>query len=171
MHDLSLSTLANLADIVGAGSIVTGLVFGAFQIRQYRAQQRDAIAMNLTQTFYSRDLARAIALLQALPDGVRLAELQDRGDDYVEAAITVSTSFETMGLLVFKRIAPLDLVLDLAGGIVSTMSRKLESFLEDMRTTHRQPSWGEWFEWLGDQAARVKPESEPAHVRFKSWRP
>ncbi|MFT6824475.1 MAG: hypothetical protein ACJA1Q_002284, partial [Pseudohongiellaceae bacterium] len=45
MTGLSLTTLANLAEIVGAGSIITGLLFGWFQIRQYRIQQRDAIAM------------------------------------------------------------------------------------------------------------------------------
>ena len=44
------------------------------------------------------------------------AEIRALGREYEEAAITVCTSFETMGLLVYKRIAPMDLVLDLAGG-------------------------------------------------------
>ena len=29
-------------------------------------------------------------------------------------------------------------------------------------------SWGEWFEWLGDQAAAVKHAGDPAHVRFRT---
>jgi len=41
MGKVSLSTLANLTEIIGAGSILTGLLLGLFQIRQYRAQQRD----------------------------------------------------------------------------------------------------------------------------------
>ncbi len=57
MESLSLSTLANFAEIIGAGSIITGLVFGWFQIRHFRAQQRDAVAINLMQTFYDQDLA------------------------------------------------------------------------------------------------------------------
>ena len=157
--------------IIGAGTIITGLVFGWFQIRYYRAQQRDAVATNLMQTFYNADLARAMAMLQPLPNGITLKELRALGNDHVEAAITVTTSFETMGLLVFKRIAPLSLVLDLAGGIVTTMHHKLGQWQRDMRETHNQPSWGEWFEWLGDQAARVKSQKEPAHVRFRDWRP
>jgi len=171
MSELTISVLADFADIIGASTIVTGLAFGWYQIRQYRMQQRDAIAMSLTQTFYNRDLAQAIALLQPLPDGIRLDELRARGDTYFEAAVTVTTSFETMGLLVFKGIAPLDLVLDLAGGIVSTMSRKLGAWQEDMRSAQDQPSWGEWFTWLGDQAQRVKHEVEPAHVRYRDWKP
>ena len=167
MGDLSLSTIANIAEIIGAGSIITGLIFGWFQIRHFRAQQRDAVAINLMQTFYSDDLAEAIALLQPLPDGVRLEELQSMGNEYVKAAITITTSFETMGLLVFKGIATMDLVLDLAGGIVTTMTRKLRAWQNDMRESQQQPSWGEWFEWLGDQVEKLKQEDAPAHVKHR----
>ena len=167
MGDLSLSTIANIAEIIGAGSIITGLIFGWFQIRHFRAQQRDAVAINLMQTFYSDDLAEAIALLQPLPDGVRLEELQSMGNEYVKAAITITTSFETMGLLVFKGIATMDLVSDLAGGIVTTMTRKLRVWQNDMRESQQQPSWGEWFEWLGDQVEGLKQEDAPAHVKHR----
>ena len=92
----------------------TGLVFGLFQLRHHRVQQRDAIAQSLTQTFYNRDLAVAIALLQQVPDGISLAEIRSRGPQYEEAAVTVTTSFETMGILVHKRIAPFELVVDLS---------------------------------------------------------
>ena len=147
MNDIPLSTWANLAEIIGAGSIITGLIIGWFQIRQFRIQQHNAVAITLSQTFYSQDLAKAIALVQSIPDGMHLQELRDRGPEYQAAAITVCTSFETMGLLVFKRIAPLDLVLDLAGGIVSVTCIKLRVWLKDIREEQQQPSWGEWFEW------------------------
>lgn len=169
MGETSLSTLANLAEIIGAGSILTGLIFGLVQIRSFRIQQRNAIAINLAQTFYNQELARALALLQSVPDGVTLAELKERGDEYVNAAMTVATSFETMGLLVFKRVATIDLVMDLAGGIVATMNRKLRTWQEDVRQAQQQPSWGEWFEWLGDQAQRYKSEEVPAHIKYKDW--
>ncbi len=166
---LSLDTIANLADIIGAGTILTGLIFGLFQIRQYRAQQRDVIAINLAQTFYNQDLARSVALLQEVPDGISLMELRSLGQQHVEAAITVATSFETMGLLVFKRIATPDLVLDLAGGIVITMSRKLARWQMETRVEQEQPSWGEWFEWLSIIANRQKHHGEPAHIRYRDW--
>jgi hypothetical protein len=171
MGNLSLTTLASLAEIVGACSILTGLVFGLFQIRQYRAQQRDAIAINLSQTFYSRDLARAITMMQRVPDGSSRADIRALGLEYEAAALTVCTSFETMGLLVFKRIAPLELVLDLAGGIVAVMCRKLRPWLNDIRNDQDQPSFGEWFEWLGDQALASKKDKLPAHIAHKSWVP
>lgn len=98
MTGIDLAALANLAEIIGAGSIVTGLVFGWIQVRNYRTQQRDTIAINLEQTFYNQDLARALTLLLPVPDGVTLKELREYGDDHINAAITVTTSFETMGV-------------------------------------------------------------------------
>ena len=171
MQDITLATWANIADIIGAGSIVTGLTVGWIQIRHLRRQQRDAVAINLAQTFYSHELARAIALLQPLPDGITLAQIRALGEHYEYAALTVCTSFETMGLLVYKRIAPMDLVLDLAGGIVGVMTRKLRQWNEDIRAEQRQPSFGEWFEWLGDQALQRKAQSKPAHLMYQNWKP
>ena len=172
MNSIPLSTLANLAEIIGAGSIITGLLFGWFQIRHFREQQRNAVAINLMQTFYDQDLADAIATLQPVPDGLGLEEIRELGPEFMRAAITVTTSFETMGLLVFKRIATIDLVLDLAGGIVITMSRKVASLAETSFARHsKQPSWGEWFEWLGNQAEKIKYSEVPAHIRYKDWRP
>jgi len=171
MGDIPLSTWANFAEIIGAGSIVTGLLFGWFQIRHFRVQQRNEVAITLAQTFYSRDLAQAIALLQDLPNDVSLLEMRGKGPEYQRAAITVCTSFETMGLLVFKRVAPLDLVLDLAGGVVCVMCCKLRVWLQELRVEQGQASWGEWFEWLGDQALKVKAESQPAQIRHRDWKP
>jgi hypothetical protein len=171
VHEFTLSTWSNIADIIGAGSIVTGLIVGWIQIRHLRRQQRDAVAINLAQTFYSHDLARAIVRLLPLTDGISLTQMRALGKDYEDAALTVCNSFETMGLLVFKRIAPMDLVLDLAGGIVSVMARKLHQWNEDIRQEQQQPSWAEWFEWLGDQAQQRKCRSVPAHIKHQNWKP
>lgn len=169
MGELSLADWADIADIIGACSIVSGLLFGLMQIRYFKAQQRDAIATNLTQTFYSKDLADAMALLQSVPNDITLEEMRELGQEYVAAANTVTTSFETMGLLVYKRIAPLQLVTDLAGGIITVMARKLRQWQRDVRIAQNQPSWGEWFEWLSDQVVQVKTDKQPAHVSHKHW--
>jgi hypothetical protein len=171
VNDITLATWGNIAELVGAGSIVTGLIVGWIQIRHLRRQQRDAVAINLAQTFYNENLAQALALLQPLPDGISLVQMRELGEAHEQAAITVCTSFETMGLLVFKRVAPLDLVLDLAGGVVSVMGTKLHQWQEDLRKEQQQPSWGEWFEWLSDQALQAKAAAKPAYIEHKNWKP
>ena len=130
MTGMSLQQMASIAEIVGALTIVSGLVFDWFQIRIYRVQQRDLIATNLMQTFYSPELARAVSLLQQVPDGISASQLRDMGPEYEQAAVIVSTTFETMGLLVYKKIAKFDLIMELAGGMMVSMHRKLSVWLE-----------------------------------------
>ncbi len=167
MTGLTLEQLAALAEIIGACTIVTGLIFGAYQIRAHRTQQRNAIATELTSTFYNADLARAVLLLQQLPDGATVEALRSRGTDFEDAAIIVCTSFETMGLLVYRKIAPFDLVMDLAGGMVGSMLRKLEGWVIAKRIEQNQPSWAEWFLWLGKLAQSHKHSEGPV----ANWRP
>jgi hypothetical protein len=168
---MSLEALANLAQVVGAVAVVAGIAFGWYQVRQFRAQQRDAVVAELCRTFYSRDLANAVRLLYSLPDGVPAAELRARGSEFEEAAIISNTAFETMGLLVFRRIAPFDVVVELAGGMITVTWRKVAVWIAAVRLEQSQPSWAEWFEWLAHQVAAEKSKVEPAHVRFRDWSP
>jgi hypothetical protein len=171
MFALTLDQVAAAAQIVCVVTIVSGLFFGWFQIRVNRARQRDTIVINLMQTFYHGDLARAVHTLHQLPDGVSAEELRRCGPQFEEAAVIVSTSFETMGLLVYKRIAKFDLVIELSGGMIMSMHRKLESWLQTIRAEQHQPSWAEWFEWLALLAREYKPRSKPAFQLVESWKP
>ncbi len=171
MTGMSLEQIAAIAEIVGAFTIISGLVFGWFQLRIYRSQQRDRIATNLMQTFYNPELARAVSLLHQLPDGVSAKALREMGPEYEQAAIIVGTAFETMGLLVYKKIAEFDLVMELAGGMMSSMHRKLAAWLESVRIEQQQPSWAEWFEWIAQMADKHKAEKGPAHKSIVDWKP
>ena len=122
----NLETVAAIAEVIGLLTIFIGLVFGINQLRANRVQQRNAIATSLSKTFYSPEFAKAVLLLQSLPDGADNETFRAAGPEFEQAAVIVSTSFETMGLLVYKKIAPFDLVMDLAGGMTASMFRKLE---------------------------------------------
>jgi hypothetical protein len=51
------------------------------------------------------------------------------------------------------------------------MSRKLQQWNEDLRQEQQQPSWAEWFDWLGDQALKKKSVADPAYIKHKNWKP
>ena len=162
---MNIELLANYADIVGACTIVSALVFGIGQLRGQRAQQANIIATQLTQTFMDESLALSVAKLRGLPDGLSAAELRALGAEYEEAAVRVTMSFETMGLLVYRGFASRELALDLAGGIMGVMWRKLHNWQLDLRKEQQQPSWAEWFEWLAEQSYAVKrTERRTAHL-------
>ncbi len=171
MSAITLERYAAIAQIIGVFTIVSGLFFGWFQIRVNRARQRDTIVINLMQTFYHADLARAVQILHGLPDGASAEEIRKRGPEYEEAAVIITTSFETLGLLVFKKIAKFDLVIELTGGMVTSMDRKLQFWLQTVRKEQNHPAWAEWFEWLALLAKDNKFRDEPAFVGLRNWKP
>lgn len=168
---MTLDQVANYADIVSALTVVGGIAFGLVQLAEYRRQRQDVIAAELMRTFYSVDLADAVTLIRSLPDHCPAHELRDRGPAYERAAVIVNTSFETMGLLVFRRIADYDIVEQLAGGMVAMVWRKLDVWVATVRAEQSQPSWAEWFEWLAKLTASRKSEQQPAYVAHKDWTP
>jgi hypothetical protein len=168
---VTLEQFADYANILGALSVVGGIGFGLVQLTEYRRQRRDVIAAELMRTFYSADLADAVTLVRSLPDHCPANELRQRGPKYERAAIIVNTSFETMGLMVFRRIADYDIVEELAGGMVAMLWRKLDMWIATLREEQSQPSWAEWFQWLAELAASRKNEARPAYVAHKGWKP
>ena len=171
MDGFDLEKIAALAEIVGVVTIVSGLIFGVFQLRAHRAQQRSAVATSLAKTFYNTEFARAALLLHQLPDGAGADELRAKGPEFEDAAVVICTSFETMGLLVYRRIAEFDIVMDLAGGMVSSMFRKLEGWIRWKREELNQPSWAEWFEWLAKMSGKYKDEHRISRSEVSGWKP
>jgi hypothetical protein len=170
MTDFNLETMANIAELLGGISIVAALTFSVFQIREFKLRRRDSVAAGLMQSFYSADLARAVSLLRLLPDGVSAEQLREMGPEYEEAAILVTTTFETMGFLVHRGIAPFSLVEELAGGMAVVMWRKLSAWLETVSEEQSQPSWAEWFQLLAQQLIAVEGRAEPVHLRCRKQR-
>lgn len=168
---MSLSDLADMAEILGALTIISGMIFGGYQLSEFRKQRTEAIASELMKTFYSSELSHAVALIRSLPDHVSAEELRRLGPQGEEAAVQLCTIFETMGVLVHERIATYTLVEQLAGGMICVMYRKLAVWLETIREEQQQPSWAEWFQWLAEQLSQSKTRSQPAYIKFKHWRP
>lgn len=129
------------------------------------------VAAELMRCFLSSDFARAVSLIRTLPDAVHADDLRARGTDYEQAAILITTTFETMGLLAFRNIAPFSLVQELAGGLIIVTWKKLSVWLNTVRDEQSQPSWAEWYQWLAQQMLVVKPSSEPPYIKYKDWHP
>jgi hypothetical protein len=168
-----LATLANVAEIFGSLTIVGGAIFAVVQLREFRAQRREAVAVELIRAFHDPELAHAVNLVRKLPDGASAEALRSRGPEYERAAVMISTTYETIALLVFRRMASFEMVRDLTGGLAVVMWRKLAQWMDSVRAEQAQPSWAEWFQWLAEQLAREgdRKEASPAYRKFAAWRP
>jgi hypothetical protein len=168
---MNLETLSNISQIVSAVTVVGASAFALIQLSELKKQRRDAIAGELMRTFMDSDLAHALTLIMALPDDMPGDKLSSAGPEVEQAAVLISTRFETMGLLVHERIAPLDLVVELAGGIVVVTWRRLAPWMEHIRQRQSQPSWAEWYQWLAEQCKAHKGHVVPAYQRSRNWKP
>jgi hypothetical protein len=168
-----LETFANIADILGGLAVTGAVIFALIQVRQYREQRRDTAAVELMRTIQSPQWSRSLHLLGAVPDGIPAPTLHEMDDEYEEAAFTIVAIYETIGLLVFRRIVPFHLVQELTGGTVVVMWRKLRVWSEGMREERTHERFAEWFQWLAERFGEhgEMTSAEPAYKRCVNWKP
>lgn len=169
---MELSTLANLAEILGAAIVVGGVAFAFVQLAHFRRQRHEMAALELARSFETPEFAHALRLVLSLPDGLSATELRKMDSQYEDAAMLVSLTFESVAIMVHRRITSLDMVWELMGGVVLTTWKKLGTWASDIRKEQGREKFDEWIQWLCDQMKRY-PEVrlEPAYVEHKDWTP
>jgi len=166
----SISTLANL---INAIAVTAGVIFAAVQIRQYRQRrQRDAM-LELVRSFQSPAFTAAYRRVLSLPDGADAAKIREvLGPDGEDAVYLVSLTWESLGVLVYRRQVTLDLVDDFFSGPLVISWRKLKVYSEEWRRTLNRETGNEWFHWLAERMQEREKTSPPipAYVAHRHWR-
>lgn len=127
----------------------------------------------LVQTFQSPDFAGALRQILDLPDNLDRAGVRARvGPKGEDAIYFVTTTWETIGVLVFQKELTLDLVDDFFSGPIILSWRKLARYLEDVRTDWHRETLFEWFQWLAERMIEREKSSQPvpAHIAHRSER-
>lgn len=168
---MDLNTLANLAEIIGAVIVIGGFAFAFIQLAHFRRQRHDVAAIQLASSFENPEFARALRLVLSLPDGVSTTELRAMDSKYEDAAMLVSLTLESVGIMVHRRITSLEMVWELMGGVVLATWEKLHVWVGEHRAAQGRDKFDEWIEWLCDQMRRRMVETEPAHRRYRDWKP
>ncbi len=170
---MDLNTLGNLAEIIGVIIVVVGFSFAVIQLLHFRQQRRDMASIELARSFENPEFARALRLVLSLPDGISAEKLRAKDLRYEDAAMLVSLTLESVGIMVHRRIVSLDMVWELMGGVSQTAWGKLSGWAGDIRREQGQEKFDEWTQWLALQMERYEGDSggEPAYRRYQSWRP
>ena len=167
-----LQTYANLAQVIGAFAVIAAIVFGMAQIRQFRQQRRDALAVELMRSIQDSEFTRSLRLLLALPPQCSLEDLRSRGEECEFAALALGAKYETLGYLVYRGIMPLELVEELVGGVGIHLWSRLQPWVLALREEQSQPLLFEWYQWLAERmAGRGRTQAVPAFVRHSDWTP
>jgi hypothetical protein len=167
-----LDTLANIAQVLGALAVVAAIAFGLAQIRQFRQQRRDAVAVELMRSIQDAEFTRSLRLLLTLPKNLSADEFRALGPAVEDATWALCAKYETLGYLVYRGIMPIELVEELVGGVGCHLWARLYPWATAMRAEQGQPLLLEWFEWLTDRLnERDRPQAVPAYQRLRNWRP
>jgi hypothetical protein len=163
---------STIADVVNAGAVTVGVVFAASQLTDLRRQRRRDAMLALVRSFQSADFTTALRRVNSLPDGAdRAAITAALGPDGEDQIFLVGLTWESLGVLVFRREVTLDLIDDFFSGAIVLSWRKLHTYVEeDRRDLDRETVW-EWFQWLYDRMAERERSKNPvpAHIAHRDW--
>ena len=170
---MDLPTLANLAEVVGVIIVIGGFGFGVIQLQQYRLQRRARSAIEVARSLQDAEFAHALRLVLSLPCGLDAKGLRERGTEYEDAAMLVSLTVESIGLMVHRRMVSLHMVWELMGGVLLGAWVRLRGWTEDTRNEQGRDKFNEWMQWLAEQLERHKARChpEPAFRRYADWVP
>ena len=168
---MELATIANLAEITSAAFVVGGVIFAVIQIRQVQRQREETASIEIIRAWQGAEFSRALALLSELPDGAGVDDLRTLRDDAESAAHIVCNFLESVGIMVHRRMIPIEVAEELLGGLTAVLWRKLSSWIKHIRAV-RNPRAYEWFEWLYDRFCEIGDHSDvPANILHRDWRP
>jgi len=152
--------ISSVSAIVAATSVVAGVIYYSFQIRnQTRARQTDLI-LRLYATFDSKEFLKPWV-------GVLKRDAKDF-DDYEKKyswleALEVGMFFEGIGVLLKRKLINIDLVDDLFTGPIKMTWEKMEYLTKKARKQREAPTIFEWFEYLYNEMK--KREQQLAKVQ------
>src|SRR5437763_821350 len=168
-NSMDISTIANL---INAIAVTAGVIFAAAQIRQYRQRRERDAMLELVRSFQSPAFTAALRRVLSLPDGADSAKIREvLGPDGEDAVYLVSLTWESLGVLVYRREVTLDLVDDFFSGPLVISWQKLKVYSEEWRRTLNRETGNEWFHWLAERMLEREKTSPPipAYVAQCHW--
>lgn len=115
---MSLNQIANIAEIFGALLVIIGVFFALVEIRHLRQQRQETAAMEIMRAFQSPKFTQALRLVMDFERECSACRDEAISQELQDAAMLVSTTLESIGLMVYQRIVPFGLVQKLMGGTI-----------------------------------------------------
>ena len=166
-----MDSIVQIAQILGPIAVAVGVIFAVIQIRMIERQRGEQAAVVIVHSFQSAEFNKAIRLLWSVPPETTAQELRSAPKEVEEAAVFISTTLETIGVLVHRRVVPISLVDDLMGDAIVNLWPRLKDWVETLRREQSRESVAEWFQWLVDRLSeRERRKTVGAHARYATWK-
>src|SRR5207237_8430855 len=167
---MDISTIANL---VNAIAVTAGVIFAAVQITQYRQRRHRDAMLELVRSFQSPAFTGALRRVLSLPDGANAEKVRAMlGPDGEDAVYLVSLTWESLGILLFRREVTLDLIDDFFSRPILLSWQKLKVYSAEWRVRLTRETGSKWFHWLAErmmEREKLIPPL-PAYAAHRDWR-
>ena len=165
--------LVGIAEIVSAVAVVFGFGFAVSEVQRYRKVRVRESALALVNSYQTPEFARAVIAIISVEEGLSAAELERRFGQEMGLIALLMTTWESLGVLVFRGEVSLDLVDDFFSGAIVISWQKLGPFVRELRREGDRETYFEWFQWLAERMQDRESDSEPipAHVEHAGWTP
>jgi len=167
---MDVSTIANL---INALAVTAGVIFAVVQIRDYRRQRHRDSMSALVRSFQTPSFAHSLRRVSSLPDNVSREQipalLGPDGEDHVYALLT---SWEALGILLYRKEVTIDLIDDFFSGPIVVTWRKLSRYIAELRRDAQRDTYFEWVQWLAEQMMEREKQTPPvpAHIAHREWK-
>jgi len=122
------------------------------------------------RSFQDSEFTAAFRIIHSLSEDMPASEFLAKGSDHIEAALLIGIKYETMGLLVFRGVVPMDAVQELIGGVAITLWKRLRPWVLSIREGQSDELFLEWYQWLVERLEEHSPEkTEPAFIKHQNW--
>ena len=161
-----------MLSLVSTLAIVAAGVFAGMQVRQLNRQRARDSALQLSHSFQTPEFVSAVNIVFDLPGGLSKREIETRLGDRLTNVLVMFGTFESLGILVFRREIEISLVEDFCGGAIVLAGRRFKRYLADMQESSDRATYYEWFQWLYERFEDRESQKPaiPAFVVHRNWR-
>lgn len=166
-------TLAVFLQAIATATFVAGAIFTAVQLLHARRAREREVALEILRLIQTPAFARALRRMYDLEPGLSRAEVEARLGDDMNYVYSMMISWESLGVLVYRRQIDLQLVDDFVSGSLLLSWRKLERYVREEREARDRDTLLEWFQWLAERMIEreTKTPVVPAYRAHTDWRP
>ena len=165
--------VAVVLQAIATATFVAGALFTVAQLRHARRAREREVALEIVRLIHTTRFARALRLMYDLEPGLSRDEVERRLGPDMDNVYAMMVSWESLGVLVFRRQLDLQLVDDFVSGSLLLSWRKLERYVKEERVARGRDTLLEWFQWLAErmQERESKVPVVPAYRAHADWRP
>lgn len=164
--------LALITQVISTAAVVLGILFGILNLWNFQRMRKREAAILMLNSFQTNEFVRGLLLVFGLRDAIEKLEIDSLPkDDYLAVYLLLGT-WERLGILVYRREIPMDLVDDAFNGPILISWQKLHVFVEQFRAEVGRQSGFEWFQWLAERMMERERTAAaiPAYTAHKNWK-